>query len=180
MPPPRVEEPEQAYKRLVGNVDVGIVAFQLVLLEHATVEIRDAPVHILELVAVPGRVQPAVEQLRKETTVECLEEAVLAAFLLHPFQFLLQVVKIAVKEAFLLDEVTEHKAVEHDGRVPLLVTVLGCRNLVVDTRDKFRESVMFLAESRIKVLGDFLRVHGKRSLYALFHVHDGGLFFYVK
>jgi hypothetical protein len=150
------------------------------LLEHAAVKIRYPSVHVLELVAVLGRVQPSVEQLGKEAAVEGLEKAVLTTFTLHPPQLFLQIVEIAVKEAFLLYEVTEHEAVEHDGRVPLLVAVLRGGYLVVDAADEADKRLVFLAEARVEVLGDFLRVHGKRSLYALFHVHDGGLFVNVK
>ena len=39
---------------------------------------------------------------------------------------------------------------------------------------------MLLAKSAVKVLCDFLRVHGKRSLYALFYVHNGGLLVHLK
>ena len=118
-------------------------------------------VHVLELVAVLGRVQPSVEQLGKEAAVEGLEKAVLATLALHPPQLFLQIVEIAVKEAFLLYEVTEHEAVEHDGRVPLLVAVLRGGYLVVDAADEVGKCLVFLAEARVEVLGDFLRVHCK-------------------
>ena len=149
-------------------------------LEHTAIKVWDAPVHVLELVAVLGRVQPSVEQLGKEAAVEGLEKAVLATLALHPPQLFLQIVEIAVKEAFLLYEVTEHEAVEHDGRVPLLVAVLRGGYLVVDAADEVGKCLVFLAEARVEVLGDFLRVHCKCTLYALLHVHDGGLFFHVK
>lgn len=180
MPPPRVEELEQADKGIVLDVNVRIVAFQLVFLEHAAVKVGYAPIHVLELVAMLRRVQPSVEQLGKEAAVEGLEKAVLTTLTLHPPQLFLQIVEVAVKETFLLYEVAEHEAVEHDGRVPLLVAVLRGGYLVVDATDEVGKRLVFLAEARVEVLGDFFRVHGKCALYALLHVHDGGLFVNVE
>ena len=77
------------------------------------------------------RIKSIVEQLRKETTVE-REELSFSLPFPNPFQLVLQVVEITVKEAFLLYEVAEHQAVEHHRRVPLLVVVVLCLNMVVN------------------------------------------------
>ena len=61
-----------------------------------------------------------MEQPQQEVAVEGLE-LVLAPGLLNHRQPVAQVVGVAVEKALLLNEVDEHQAVEHEGRVPLKV-----------------------------------------------------------
>ena len=117
------------------------------------------------------RIKSIVEQTGKETTIE-REELAFALPFLHPFQFVLQIVKIAVKESFLLNEVAEHQTIEHHRSVPLLVVVVLCLNMVVYAGNEISKRLVLLLESSIKVLCNFFRVDSKRSLYSCLHVNN--------
>ena len=111
------------------------------------------------------RIKSIVEQTGKETTIE-REELSFALPFLNPFQFVLQIVKIAVEKSFLLNEVAEHQAIEHHRSVPLLVVVVLCLNMVVYAGNEISKRLVLLLESSIKVLCNFFRVDSKRSLYS--------------
>ena len=76
-----------------------------------------------------------------------------------PRQFVAQVVVVAIEEAFLLNEITEHKAIEHHRGIPLLIAVLCSLELVVNTGNEIAESGVLFAETCIKVLGQFFGVN---------------------
>src|SRR5436853_7828925 len=59
-----------------------------------------------------------------------------------------QIVAISIKEAFLLDEVDKHQAVEHARGIAFAVA-LGLNAL-----DRFKKGFALLLEARVKLLGD--------------------------
>ena len=156
MPVPFVEEIEETAESLIGYVKSGIVLLYLVNIEHAAVQIGDAPIDGFKRLVVVGCVQSVMEQTNEEAFVELVEEAVFALILLCPLQLMAQVIDIAIEEAFLLNEVTEHETVEHDTGVPLLVLVVLIGQLVVNARNKLGKVRMLLLKTCIEVLGDFL------------------------
>ena len=111
MPVPFVEEIEETAESLVGYVKASIVLLYLVNIEHTTIQIGDAPIDGFKRLVMVGCVQSVVEQTDEEAFVELVEEAIFAFVLLCPLQLMAQVIDIAIKKAFLLDEVAEHKAV---------------------------------------------------------------------
>ena len=88
MPVPFVEEIEETAESLIGNVKSGIVLLYLVNIEHAAVQIGDAPIDGFKRLVVVGCVQSIVEQADEESFVELVEEAVLALVLLCPLQLM--------------------------------------------------------------------------------------------
>ena len=89
-----------------------------------------------------------------------------------PRQFIAQIVIVAIEEAFLLNEITEHKAIEHHRSVPLFVTVLGCLELIVNTGDEITEGGVLLAETGIEIFGQFLGVNLEGVIDTLTHIGD--------
>ena len=174
MPVPLVEEIEETLECLISYVKPCIVLFYLVNIEHSAVQIGDAPIDGFKCLIVVGCVQSIVEQTDEEAFVELVEKAVFALVLLCPLQLTAQVIDIAIEEAFLLDEVAEHKAVEHDTGVPLLVLVVLIGQMVVNARYELGEVGVFLLEAGIEVLGDFLGVDEESRLHLLDDVKDGG------
>ena len=61
-----------------------------------------------------------MEQPQQEVAVETVE-LVLAAFRLAPGKALAEIIGVAVEKALALNEVDEHQAVEHHGRIPFAV-----------------------------------------------------------
>ena len=169
---PLVEEVEQTDEGIVGNVEFGIILFNLMHIEHTAVEIGNAAIHIFEIAVVFRRVQSAVEESGQKTFVETAEEAVFASLLLRPFQLVAQIIHIPVEEAFLLDEIAEHQAVEHYRGVPLLVAVVLVGNLVVDARNELGEVGVLFLESCIEVLGDLFGIDDEGSLHPFHHIGD--------
>ena len=84
----------------------------------------------------------------EEVLVEGAVELVLALLFLHFGKFVREIVGVEVQEALLLDEVAEHQAVQHDGRVPFAV------RLVDDAEDALHEGVVLDAELAVELLGD--------------------------
>ena len=82
-------------------------------------------------------------------------------------QPLAEIVRVAVEEALLLDEVAEHETVQHDRGIPFAVALFGQilnalhKRLVLDT------------ETAIEVLRHLVGIHQKRGVHAIHHVHDG-------
>ena len=180
MPVPLVEECKQTLKCFIGDVDVGILLFQSVHVEHTSVEVWDASIHALKFLRVTRVIQTVMKELGEETSIERMEKPVFTLLTSHPCQFVTEIVSIIVEEAFLLNKVTEHEAVEHDAGIPLLVLVLLHINFVVNTRDKLDKSRVLFAEALIEILCQFLRVHYEGRLDALFHIHDSSMLVYIK
>ena len=171
MPMPLVEEREELLEDLVGNVDVAIAGFDLVFGEHAAVQIGNATVGLDEILCPPfGRlVEPVAEQVPEKAPVKRIE-LVLAARLLHPCELVGQIVLVQVEEALLLNEVAEHKAVEHDRRVPLAIRI------VLDALNAFHKLIMLLSEALVELLRHSRRVYQERGVDAIHHIDDGRLF----
>ena len=62
VPAPLVEEREEVFEHAVGDVDVGVLHLQLVHLEHAAVQIGDAPELILKRLAMLALVESVREK----------------------------------------------------------------------------------------------------------------------
>lgn len=75
-----------------------------------------------------------------------------------------EVVAVAVEKPLLLDEIDEHQAVEHDGRIPLAV------GHCADAVDEREEGLPVRVEITVKRLGDTLEVEGGAGLPA--HLDD--------
>ena len=165
VPVPLIEEVEEIDKRLIGNINACMFTLQLVVIEHATVQIRYATIHRQELFCIMTRiVQTFVEHSTKESLIERTKKLVFALLLTYPLEFVLQVVGIHIKEALFLNEVTEHESVEHNAGIPILVLV------IIDTRNVFLEGSMLLAELRIEVLSDLLTVQMERAMHTILDI----------
>ena len=125
-------------------------------------------------------VKSTLEERDEKPLIECVEETVLAPFVLCPFQFMLQVIHIAVEESFFLNEIAEHQPVEHHRGIPLFVAVLLVVNLVVDARDELGEMGVFFLESGIEILGELLGVDEECLLHTRDDIGNGGLFVEVE
>ncbi len=164
MPVPFVKEIKQTDKRLIRDIDVGIVGFELMLVEHTAVKIWNFPEDRLKVTGMFRGVQAVMEQTAEETAVEVVE-FIITLVSPHIIQLVAQIIHIKIQKTFLLNEVTEHESVEHNRRIPLLVAVVLGLYIVVDTCYKLRKSLMLLLEPGIEILRDFLGVHGKCSLH---------------
>ena len=125
MPLVLIEVVEDALEGFVGNLDVLAVAFglfELMHVEQAAVEIRDVAEEFFEVgrAVFAAFAEAFVEQAEQEVAVEGVE-LVLALFLLAAVEPIAKVIVVAVEEAFALDEIDEHQAVEHDGGIPFAV-----------------------------------------------------------
>src|SRR5581483_10459966 len=88
-----------------------------------------------------------MEKPQEEILVE-RQELVLAAFALDSAQPVAKVIGIAVKETFFLDEIDEHQAVQHQGRVPLRIGRAG------DAFNERKELLVFCFEAVVESLSD--------------------------
>jgi len=52
-----------------------------------------------------------------------------------------------------LNKIAEHQAIEHDGSIPLFVSVVPRFNMVIDTCDEIAKSSMLSAKSRVEIPG---------------------------
>ena len=153
MPLVGVEEVEDLLERPVGDVDVRVVALQVVNVEQAAVEVGDATEQLRQRRIAVGLwlSQPFVEQPAQEQAVEAVELA--AAFgLRHGGEAIAEVVRVVVQEAALLDKVDEHHAVQHQRGVPLAV------GHVPDALDEAEKRLMLLLETVVEALGHLLHV----------------------
>ena len=107
MPSPFIKEIEQANESIILDIYVFIFALKFVNVEHAAIEIRNTTIDIFKLIRMSWIVETVMEETRKETTVEG-QKLVFTLMFSHPFQLCLQIVKISIKESFLLYEITEH------------------------------------------------------------------------
>ena len=155
MPAIAVEEVEDPLEGLVGDGDVRVVPLQVVNVEQAAVKERDSAQQRGQ-VRGPVRLPPAeplVEKTQQEDAVELLEASVAALALYHA-QTVTEVVGVAVQEALLLNEVDEHHAVEHEGGVPVPVTLGG------DALDEVSEGGQLSPEAFVEALGYLLDIEG--------------------
>ena len=183
---PLVEEGKQAFKSFISNVKRRILLFQFVNAEHTTIQIRYASVFLHKVLLMAWRIQTIVEQTDQETTIERIVEMPLSFLTFHPSQLVSQVVGIQIEETFLLNEVAEHQAVQHDRGVPLLVAIwyllrlislfVFFINIVVNTRNVLGKVGVLLAEARIEVLGNLLRIDDEARLHLFLHIYNGGVF----
>ncbi len=95
-------------------------------------------------------------------------------------QVFTQIIDIAVKKTFLLNEIAEHQSVEHNRSIPLLITVLFDCYIVIDTGYELGKGCVFLLEPRIEVLGDFFSVYSESTMYTLLYINNGCGFRRVK
>lgn len=63
MPFPFVEETEQPFESLVCDVNVSIIAFDLVFVKHPAVKIGYSAINLLELCVMTGSVQAVVKKI---------------------------------------------------------------------------------------------------------------------
>ena len=108
-------------------------------LEHAAIEIRDVTDEFFQVrrAFLRAFAEAFVEQPQQEIAVERVE-LVPALFLLAAVEPVAKIIAVAVEKTFALDEINEHQAVEHDGRIPFVVGALG------DAGDEFQERSVFL------------------------------------
>ncbi len=170
-----IEEVEQLFEGLVGDVDIGVAFFKLMDLEKAAVEIGDLAEEFcqvgVELALIGGFAKAVVEEAEQEVAVKRLK-LVLALRLADHLETVAQVVHIAVEKSLFLDEVHEHQAVEHEGRVPLEIGV------ALDALDELEKNRMLGLEAVVKLPGDFIHIESGAS--AAGDVHDGDLFLLIE
>ena len=82
--------------------------------------------------------------MNQKALVEGFEKLVFATLLLHPTKFVSQIMLIAIKETFLLDEIAKHQAIEHNRCIPLLALIVFGGNLIVNTCNEPSKRLMFL------------------------------------
>ena len=148
-----VEEGEDALEDGVGDRD-GLPVFPLQVMgqKQPAIEIGDAPQQLRFVSGERslGFVREALEEQREQKiAVETVPPAALARR-----QLVLQVIRVAVEEALLLDEVDEHQAVQHHRGVPGPVVVNG------DAADELQEVGVLALEIFVELLGDLLQVEG--------------------
>ena len=174
---PLVEEVEQALKCSIGNVEFGVLLFYLVHIEHAPIQIRYATIDSFKLMIMFGSIESIMEEIDQKAFIELIKETVLAFLLACPLQFVAQIIWIAIQEAFLLNEVTEHQAVEHHRCVPLFVLVLLIINMVVNAGNKFCKVAVLFLKPGIEVLGNFLRIDEESRLHFFYDVENRRIVF---
>ena len=156
MPLVLVEVIEDALEGFVGNLDVLAVAFgpfEFMHVEQAAVEIRDVAEQFFQVgrAILAAFAEAFVEQAEQEVAVEGIE-LVLALFLLAAVEPVAEVIGVAVEETLALDEIDEHQAVEHDGRIPFAVGHLA------DAVNELEEGFAVGVEVAVERLGDALDV----------------------
>ena len=123
VPTPLVEEVEEALKGSVVDVDVLVVAFYLMLVEHAPIEVGNLAINQFKLSLMAGCIESVLEELNEEALVERLEELIIASLLLTPCQLVSQIIDIAIEKTLLLNEIAKHQSVEHHRGIPLLIAI---------------------------------------------------------
>ncbi len=148
-------------KRLVGDGDLRVSALQHMDIEQPPVEVG----HVTQQAFNFGRMFPLaqafVKELQQEVAVEGME-LVFAPFLPHAFESAGEVVGIAIEltwclciqEALALDEIDEHQTVEHEGGIPLAISLCD------DPIDEVQKRGMFAFETVIELLRHALDVEG--------------------
>ena len=177
VPTPSVEEVEKADKGVVVNLDVGILVFQDMSVEHTAIEVRNFAIFFFKFRIMNRCVQSVVKELNEKTLVERIKEAVFTLFFSYPFKFMAQIVEIKVQEAFFLNEIAEHKAIEHNGSVPMLVFVFLVGYVIIDARNKLDKSRVFFLEPCIKIFSDFFGVHSESTLHLRAEVNDSCMYY---
>ena len=140
--------------------------------EQAAVQIRDVAEQLFQIgrAVFAAFAEAFVEQAEQEITVERVE-LVLALFLLATVEAVAEVIGVAVEKALALDEIDEHQAVEHDGRIPFAVGHLA------DAVNEFEEGFAVRVEVAVERLGDALDV--ERGPGAPGHRDGGQLAFFL-
>ena len=167
------KQAEDVLERFVRDLDVGVVAFQIVHVEQAAIEIRDLTKQIRQLRGAVGLrlAQALVKQTQQEQPIET-QEIALSLFLPHAFEAIAKIIAVAVEEAALLDEVDEHHPVQHQRGIPFPV------GEVLDAFDKAQEGVMLLLETVVESLGDLLYVEGRAR--PADHIDQGGVCLFIQ
>src|SRR5574344_1622889 len=116
-----------------------------------------------------------MEQRTEETFVKRVVETVFPLFTLYPRKFLPEIVFVHIEEALLLNEIAEHKAVEHNRSVPLLVLILLRLDIIIHAGNEIDEASVLLTKTCVKVFRYLLGVYDECSLHTLLYIHDGGV-----
>ena len=109
-----------------------------------------------------------MKEAEQKVAIERLE-LVLALDLVDQPHAVAQVVDVAVEEALFLNEVHEHQAVEHEGRVPFEI---GGR---LDALDELEEGSVLGLEAVVELLRDLIYVECRLGLAG--HLRQGDSFF---
>ena len=169
MPLILLKETKQPLKCLVWNLNV------LSMLPLKGMPLKDAAVQIRHFAQSFFCLRTAlVERLRKafkkqgtqETCIKPIRPRLPAFSQVRP-----EIVDIAVKEAFLLDKVNEHQAIEHDRRIPFPPRRLG--NPLYETQ----KIAMLFLEPLVKLLGHFLHIKGQTNPTR--HIYDAQAFLFL-
>src|SRR4051812_7553643 len=100
------------------------------LIEQASIEIGHLAQQRLEFGCMFTLAQSFVKQLQQEIAVEGMELA-FASFLLHAFQSVGKIIEVSIKpvrylrvqEALELDKIDKHQSIEHEGGIPLAISL---------------------------------------------------------
>jgi hypothetical protein len=171
MPLVLIEVIEDALEGPVENLNGLPSLLDDVFLEEAAIQIRDAAQQVLEFLGPGLAAQALVEQPQQEVAVKRIE-LVLAFLLLATLEPVAEVVRIAVQEALPLDEIDEHQAVEHDGRIPLAV------GGIINALDDLEETGVLFFELVVEPFGDVFHVESLPRPAG--HVHQGQGFLLVE
>ncbi len=156
MPLVFIEVIEDAFERLVGDLDVLAVAlglFEFMYVEQTAVEIRDIAKEFFKVgcAVFAALAETLVKQAEKKVAVETVE-LVLALLLLATLQPVAEVIAVSVEEAFSLNKIDEHQPVEHDRCIPFPVGDLA------DAGDELEESIPMDIEVAVELLSDALNI----------------------
>src|SRR5580704_4082428 len=94
-----------------------------------------------------------MEEADEEVTVEVVK-SVGTLFVSHAGETIPKIVRVAIEEALALYEVDEHKAVQHQGRVPLAIA------LTVYPLDEGQEGCVLGLETIVEPLGYVIDIEG--------------------
>jgi hypothetical protein len=113
---------QTAARRLLGYINVGVCFLKFMHRKQAAIQIRHIPNQLREISPARTLVLPQsfMKQAAQEQTIEGMKVA-FAGLLTYKLHTVGQIILVAVEEAFLLDEVNKHQAVEHQRGVPSLV-----------------------------------------------------------
>ena len=158
-----VEQLQQIAKRLVGDVDVGVLLFDSVRQKQPAVQIDDLAEQFPSLrTALIRRLCEALEEQRVE---QLFVEVVRAKLVLGLFELVVEIELVApVQKELLLQEEDEHQAVHEDRRIPL--PIRG----VVDAVYKLDELASLVFELIVESFGDALDI--QRTPHRLSHFEN--------
>ncbi len=120
--------------------------------EDAAVEVRDVFADDGgEFIGACLCIEAVVEQPPEEAAIEGVE-LILTQGIANPLETVAQVVLVAIEEAFLLEEIAEHQAVEHERGV------VGHDALVGNALDELLEGVLVFLEVGVEFFGEAVAV----------------------